>query len=141
MFKGEFSHSIDSKGRLIIPVKFREQLGDAFVITKGLDNCLFIYPNEEWNAFEAKLKTLPLTNPNARKFKRFFLAGADDVELDRQGRILINAKLRKAAGLGKDVVLVGVGEHIEIWDEEKWEDYSTYDDMEEVAANMEDLGI
>ena len=141
MFKGDFSHSIDSKGRLIIPVKFRDQLGDAFVITKGLDNCLFIYPTEEWNAFEEKLKTLPLTNPNARKFKRFFLAGADDVELDRQGRILINAKLRKAAGLGKDVVLVGVGEHIEIWDEEKWEDYSAYDDMEEVAANMEDLGI
>ncbi|MBO6164628.1 MAG: division/cell wall cluster transcriptional repressor MraZ [Lachnospiraceae bacterium] len=141
MFMGEFSHSIDNKGRLIIPVRFREQLGNEFVVTKGLDNCLFIYPNEEWKAFEEKLKNLPITNPNARKFKRFFLAGADPVELDRQGRILINAKLRQAAGLGKDVVLAGVGEHIEIWDQERWENYSTYDDMEEVAENMEDLGI
>ena len=141
MFMGEFSHSIDNKGRLIIPVRFREQLGNEFVVTKGLDNCLFIYPNEEWKAFEEKLKNLPITNPNARKFKRFFVAGADPVELDRQGRILINAKLRQAAGLGKDVVLAGVGEHIEIWDQERWENYSTYDDMEEVAENMEDLGI
>lgn len=141
MFKGEYSHSIDNKGRLIIPVKFRDQLGDKFVITKGLDHCLFLYPIDEWNTFEAKLKGLPLSNPNARKFKRYFLAGADDVELDRQGRILINAKLREAAELTKEVVLAGVGERIEIWDAKRWEDSSTYDDMEEIAANMEELGI
>ncbi len=99
MFMGEYSHTIDAKGRLIIPSKFREQLGEEFVLTKGLDGCLSIYPNDEWAAFEEKLRALPLTNKNARTFSRFFVAGATSCELDKQGRILVPATLREFAGL------------------------------------------
>lgn len=143
MFMGEYGHTIDAKGRIIVPVKFRESLGDNFIITKGLDNCLFVYTNEEWQRFEEKLKTLPLTNKNARTFTRFFLAGAADVELDKQGRILIPSVLREFASLQKDVVFVGVGSRIEIWSKESWNDsISNYDDnMEEVAENMDSLGF
>lgn len=143
MFMGEYGHTIDAKGRIIVPVKFRESLGDNFIITKGLDNCLFVYTNEEWQRFEDKLKTLPLTNKNARTFTRFFLAGAADVELDKQGRILIPSVLREFASLQKDVVFVGVGSRIEIWSKESWNDsISNYDDnMDEVAENMDSLGF
>ena len=129
--------------RIIVPAKFRESLGDNFIITKGLDNCLFVYTNEEWQRFEEKLKTLPLTNKNARTFTRFFLAGAADVELDKQGRILIPSVLREFASLQKDVVFVGVGSRIEIWSKESWNDsISNYDDnMDEVAENMDSLGF
>ena len=99
MFMGEYSHTIDAKGRLIIPSKFREQLGEEFVLTKGLDGCLSIYPNDEWAAFEEKLRALPLTNKNARTFSRFFVAGATSCELDKQGRILAPARMREFAGL------------------------------------------
>ena len=101
MFIGEYSHTIDAKGRLIVPSKFREQLGDEFVVTKGLDGCLFVYENSEWKSFEEKLHALPLTNANARKFSRFFLAGACACEVDRQGRILIPSVLREFATSGK----------------------------------------
>ncbi len=101
MFIGEYSHTIDAKGRLIVPSKFREQLGDEFVVTKGLDGCLFVYENSEWKSFEEKLHALPLTNANARKFSRFFLAGACACEVDRQGRILIPSVLREFATAGK----------------------------------------
>ena len=143
MFMGEYGHTIDAKGRIIVPVKFRESLGDNFIITKGLDNCLFVYTNEEWQRFEEKLKTLPLTNKNARTFTRFFLAGAASVEVDKQGRILLPSVLREFAGLEKDVVLVGVASRIEIWSKDRWlQSISTYDDdMDEVAANMESLGF
>ena len=141
MFMGEYNHTIDTKGRIIVPSKFRDQLGDSFVVTAGLDNCLFVYANEEWSRFEEKLQELPLSNPKARKFSRFFLASACDCEIDKQGRILLPAKLREMAGLTKDVVLAGVGGRIEIWDRERWQAVSTYDDMDEVAGNMEDLGI
>ncbi|MCD8010898.1 MAG: division/cell wall cluster transcriptional repressor MraZ [Lachnospiraceae bacterium] len=141
MFMGEYNHSIDAKGRLIMPARFREQLGESFVVTQGLDGCLFVYANEEWKLFEEKLKQLPLTNASARKFTRFFLAGAIQCEVDKQGRILLPAKLRAAAGLEKDVVLAGVGERIEIWDKQRWEENSTYDDMNDIAENMEGLGI
>ena len=143
MFMGEYGHTIDAKGRIIVPVKFRESLGDNFIIIKGLDNCLFVYTNEEWQRFEEKLKTLPLTNKNARTFTRFFLAGAADVELDKQGRILIPSVLREFASLQKDVVFVGVGSRIEIWSKESWNDsISNYDDnMDEVAENMDSLGF
>ena len=141
MFMGEYNHSIDNKGRLIIPAKFREQLGDTFVVTQGLDGCLFIYANEEWEAFTEKLKQLPLTNLKARKFTRYFLAGATSCEVDKQGRILLPQKLRQSADLTKDVVLAGVGSRIEIWDSARWEENSTYEDMEEIAENMEGLGI
>ena len=102
MFIGEYSHTIDAKGRLIVPSKFREQLGDEFVVTKGLDGCLFVYENSEWKSFEEKLHALPLTNANARKFSRFFLAGACACEVDRQGRILIPSVLREFAHLEKE---------------------------------------
>ncbi len=107
MFMGEYSHTIDPKGRLIIPSKFREQLGDEFVLTKGLDGCLSIYPMNEWEKFEEQLRSLPLTNKNARTFSRFFVAGATSCELDKQGRILVPGTLREFAGLEKDVVLTG----------------------------------
>ncbi len=143
MFMGEYNHTIDAKGRLIVPAKFREALGDEFVVTKGLDGCLFVYSNSEWNAFEEKLRTLPLTNKNARQFTRFFLAGAAACEVDKQGRILLPQVLREFAKLEKDVVLVGVASRIEIWSKEVWEEsVNTYDtDMDEVAENMENLGF
>ena len=108
MFMGEYNHTVDAKGRLIVPSKFREQLGDEFVVTKGLDNCLFVYENSEWAALEEKLRTLPLTNAAGRKFSRFLLAGATTCEVDKQGRILLPAVLREFAGIEKDAVLVGV---------------------------------
>ena len=138
---GEYNHTIDAKGRLIVPSKFREALGDEFVVTKGLDGCLFVYDNKEWSAFEEKLKALPLMNKESRKFVRFFLAGAANVEVDKQGRILIPSVLREFAGLDKDVVLVGVASRIEIWSRQKWEEASEYDDMEEIAEHMSDLGL
>ena len=143
MLMGEYNHTIDAKGRLIVPAKFREVLGDEFVVTKGLDNCLFVYPNDEWTRFEEKLKSLPLTNKNARQFTRFFLAGAAACEVDNQGRILLPQVLREFASLEKDVVLVGVASRIEIWSRERWdESMNTYDgDMDEVAENMESLGF
>jgi MraZ protein len=141
MFMGEYNHTIDAKGRLIIPSKFREALGEEFVVTKGLDGCLFVYPISEWQVFEEKLRTLPMTNKDARKFSRFFLAGAAMCELDKQGRILIPAVLREFAALEKDVVLAGVLGRVEIWSKERWTDISEYDDMEDVAEHMSQLGI
>ena len=141
MFIGEYNHTIDSKGRLIVPSKFREALGDEFVVTKGLDGCLFVYPMEEWTAFTDKLKELPLTKKDARQFSRFFLAGAASCEVDKQGRILLPSVLREFAGIGKDAVLVGVGSRIEIWNKDKWMEANTFDDMEEIAEHMEGLGI
>ena len=141
MFMGEYSHSIDTKGRLIIPAKFRELLGEEFVLTKGLDGCLSIYPMDEWNAFEEKLKALPLTNKNARTFSRFFVAGATVCELDKQGRILVPATLREFAGLEKDVVLTGSLNRIEIWSKAKWIENSNYDDMDSIAEGMQEMGI
>lgn len=141
MFMGEYNHTIDAKGRLIIPSKFREILGDAFVVTKGLDGCLFVYDNEEWKRFEEKLRSLPITNKEARQFVRFFLAGATEAEVDKQGRILIPNVLREFAQLTKDVVLVGVGSRIEIWGRERFEDAAAFDDMDEIAEHMAELGL
>lgn len=141
MFIGEYNHTIDTKGRLIVPSKFREQLGEEFVVTKGLDGCLFVYADAEWKSFEEKLRSLPLTNASSRKFARFFLAGACACEVDRQGRILIPAILREFAGLEKDVTLVGVGNRVEIWNKALWSEKNQYDDMSEIEENMEGLGI
>ena len=139
MLTGEFNHSIDAKGRLIIPSKFRDILGEDFVITKGLDGCLFLYPNNEWKIFEEKLRTLPLTNKNARTFTRFFLGSAVDGGLDKQGRVLISS----FAGLEKEVVLVGVLDRVEIWDKAKWDENNAVveEDMDEIASQMEELGL
>ena len=141
VFMGEFNHTIDAKGRLIIPSRFREELGQEFVMTKGLDGCLFVFPQTEWESFQGKLKTLPLINKDARKFSRFFLAGACACEVDRQGRILIPSVLREFAHLEKDVVLVGVGSRIEIWSKEKWIENNSYEDMDDIAASMQELGL
>ncbi|MDD5866115.1 division/cell wall cluster transcriptional repressor MraZ [Lachnospiraceae bacterium YH-ros2228] len=143
MFMGEYSHSIDPKGRLIIPAKLREELGDNFVVTKGLDGCLFAYPQEEWQNIEKRFREVPLTTKDARKFSRFFFAGAAQMELDKQGRILLPATLRSFAGLEKDVVLVGVLDRVEIWDKSRWDENNAYDDqdMDEIAEHMADLGL
>ncbi|WP_461809810.1 division/cell wall cluster transcriptional repressor MraZ [Faecalimonas sp.] len=143
MLMGEFNHSIDAKGRLIIPSKFREELGENFVITKGLDGCLFLYPDSEWKIFEEKLRTLPLTNKDARIFTRFFLGSAVDGGLDKQGRVLISSALRNFANLEKEVVLVGVLDRVEIWDKAKWEENNTVieDNMDDIAGHMEELGL
>ena len=141
MFMGEYNHTIDAKGRLIIPARFRELLGEEFILTKGLDGCLSIYPMDAWEAFETKLRALPLTNKNARTFTRFFVAGATNCELDKQGRILVPATLREFAGLEKDVVLTGNINRIEIWSKEKWNENSNYDDMDAIAESMEEMGI
>ena len=141
MFMGEYSHNIDAKGRMIVPSKFREQLGDEFVVTKGLDGCLFVYPNEEWQNIEEKFRNVPLTSKDARKFSRFFFAGATTCEVDKQGRILLPAVLREFAGLEKEVVSVGVLKRIEFWDKNRWQDTNTYDDMDEVAEHMAELGL
>ena len=143
MLTGEFNHSIDSKGRLIIPSKLRDSLGEHFVITKGMDGCLFLYPENEWEAFEDKLRTLPLTNKKAREFKRFFLGSAVDGEIDTQGRILISTSLRTYANLDKEVVLAGVLDKVEIWSKDAWEARTAEieENIEDIASDMEDLGL
>ena len=143
MLTGEFNHSIDTKGRLIIPSKLRESLEEHFVITKGLDGCLFLYPDNEWEAFEDKLRTLPLTNKKARDFKRFFLGSATEGELDKQGRVLISSSLRSYANLEKEVVLVGLIDKVEIWSKDAWDARTTdvEDNIEDIANDMEDLGL
>ena len=123
MFIGEHQHSIDDKGRLIIPSKFREDLGYEFIMTKGLDNCLFVYPKSEWQMVEEKLKTLPLTNRDARAFIRFFFAGASECTLDKQGRVLVPANLREHSKLEKEAVIIGVSTRMEIWSKEEWDAY------------------
>ena len=143
MFIGEYEHSVDVKGRLIMPAKLREEIGEKFVVTKGLDGCLFAYSQKEWTAFEEKLKTLPLTSKNARDFTRFFLSGAIECEIDKQGRFLISGNLREFASLEKEVVIIGVNTRIEIWSKAKWQEYSQNDaiNVDEIAENMTMLGI
>ncbi|WP_366924810.1 division/cell wall cluster transcriptional repressor MraZ [Metallumcola ferriviriculae] len=143
MFMGEYFHTVDGKGRLIIPAKFREGLEDTFVVTKGLDNCLFVYPPDEWKTLEQKLKALPFTKKDARAFVRFFFSGATECELDKQGRILLPASLRNYGQLEKDVVIIGVSSRVEIWSRESWEKYSTEAEMdyEEIAEKIVDFDI
>ena len=141
MFMGEFNHTIDTKGRLIVPSKFRELLGDEFVVTKGLDGCLFVYPADEWKIIEDKFREVSQFSKEARKFARFFFAGAASCEVDKQGRVLLPAVLREFAGLEKEVVLAGVLNHIEIWSKDRWENAASYEDMEEIAEHMASLGL
>ncbi len=141
MFMGEYNHTVDAKGRLIVPSKFRESLGDEFVVTKGLDGCLFVYSSKEWEAMEAKFGEMSQFSKEARKFARFFFAGAANCEVDKQGRVLLPAVLREFAGIEKDVVLAGVVNHIEIWSKEKWQETNEYDDVEEIAEHMASMGL
>lgn len=143
MFIGEHQHSIDDKGRLIIPSKFREDLGYEFIMTKGLDNCLFVYPKKEWQVVEEKLKSLPLTNRDARAFIRFFFSGATECALDKQGRVLVPANLREHSSLEKDAVIIGVSTRLEIWSKEEWDRYNSDDNLsyDSIAEKMAELGI
>ena len=143
MFIGEYQHTIDSKGRVILPAKFREELGETFVVTKGLDHCLFVYPNEEWSNLEKKLRTLPLTSKDARAFIRFFFAGAAECGVDKQGRILIPANLRQHADLNKELAIIGVSTRIEIWDRDAWDAYNNESslDQDKIVEHMAELGI
>lgn len=141
MFMGEFNHNIDAKGRLIIPSRFREELGENSVLTRGMDDCLSIYPQEAWKAFEEKLASLPLTSKDARTFTRFFVSGATPCELDRQGRILVPSTLREYAGLEKDVILAGNLDRIEIWSKSRWEKSNNYEDMDAIAKGLQEIGV
>ena len=143
MLIGEYEHSLDVKGRLILPAKIREDMGEKFIVTKGLDGCLFGFSQTEWANFEEKLKALPLSNRNSREFTRFFLSGATECEIDKQGRFLIPNNLRESAELKKEAVIIGVGTRIEIWDKEKWKSYNSDENIsaDEIAENMTMLGI
>lgn len=134
MFMGEYQHTIDSKGRIIIPARFRDELGEKFVATKGLDNCLFIYPMGEWRKLEEALRKLPFTRRDTRAFVRFFFSGATECECDKQGRVLLPANLRSHAKLEKEAVILGVSSRVEIWSKEEWERYN-----QEAAVSYEDL--
>ena len=138
MLMGEYHHNIDEKGRLIIPSKFRSDLGEKFIITRGLDKCLFVYSEEEWNKLIAKLKTLPFTNKDARNFTRFFLSGATVNEFDRQGRINISSSLVSYANLTKECVIIGANDRLEIWSEELWDNFieSNEDNLSDIAENL-----
>jgi len=140
---GEYSHNLDAKGRIIVPAKFRESLGETFVLTRGLDRCLFVYPEAEWRILEDKLKQLPLTKKDARKFTRFFLSGATEIEIDKQGRISIPQPLRTYANLSKQCTVIGVSNRIEIWDADEWNVYvsESEESFAEIAENLMDFDL
>ncbi|AZK46880.1 division/cell wall cluster transcriptional repressor MraZ [Paenibacillus lentus] len=143
MFMGEFQHSIDDKGRIIIPAKFRELLGASFVVTRGLDQCLFVYPMEEWSVLEQKLKALPLMKSDARAFTRFFFSGATECEWDKQGRVNLPGNLRQYAKLEKDCVVLGVSNRVEIWSRDTWEQYfqQSEDTFNDIAEKLVDFNF
>jgi len=140
---GEYQHNIDVKGRMIVPAKFREGLGEAFVLTRGLDQCLFAYPLEEWKILEEKLKKLPLTKRDARSFTRFFFSGAVECEVDKQGRINIPSTLRTYSQLDKECIVIGVSNRVEVWSKEIWEDYFTEaeESFADIAENLMDFDL
>ena len=143
MFYGEYQHSVDAKGRMFVPAKFREGLGEKFMVTIGLDKCLFVFPMDTFMIYKNKLDAMSLANRNAREFMRFFFAGASECELDKQGRIMLPAKLRKYADLDKEATVVGVSGRVEIWDKERWESTHSIETFspEEIMENMELLGL
>ena len=138
MFMGEYHHSIDDKGRLIIPAKFRTELGDKFIITRGIEHCLFAYPQERWEEIVHKLESLPFTKKDARNFTRFFLSGATVAEFDKQGRINITSPLINYAGIVKDCIIIGTGDRLEIWAENAWDEFfnSASINMSDIAENL-----
>ncbi len=143
MFMGEYDHTADAKGRLFVPSKFRDELGKKFVVTRGLDGCLYAYGEEEWHRVKEDITTNPaLNDKNGREFKRIFFAGAAEVEVDGQGRILLPAKLREYAGIEKEVVSVGIGTKVEIWSKERYEKMDTsYEKMDAVMEALSGMGI
>ena len=143
MFMGEYQHTLDNKGRLILPAKIREGLGDTFIATIGLDECIFVFTREGWSVFEAKLRELPLGKPEARAFVRRIFSGAAELEADKQGRVLLPPNLRDHAKLEKDVVVMGVSSRVEIWSKEKWQQYSERMEpiVEQLSEHLIDFGI
>lgn len=143
MLMGEFHHTIDSKGRVIMPAKFRADLGDTFILTRGMDGCLFGYPMAKWQEIEQKLDSLPLNKKDARAFVRFFYSAATENEVDKQGRINIATPLFKFAKLQKNCVIVGVSDRIEIWDEERWEEVNqeAEENFDEISENLMDFNL
>ncbi|MBN7275140.1 division/cell wall cluster transcriptional repressor MraZ [Ligilactobacillus pobuzihii] len=143
MFMGEYRHSIDTKGRIIIPAKFRDELAGKCILTRGLDGCLFGYPMDEWQNLEEKLKKLPLTKRDARSFVRFFYSAATESAFDKQGRVNIPQSLRSHAGVEKKCVIVGVSNRFEIWSEDRWQDFSdnAEENFDDIAENMIDFGL
>ncbi|MDF0479422.1 division/cell wall cluster transcriptional repressor MraZ [Vagococcus sp. PNs007] len=143
MFMGEFKHNIDPKGRLIMPSKFREELGEKFVVTRGMDGCLFGYPQDEWVQFQEKIQQMPIGRKEARTFTRFFYSAATECELDKQGRINLPQTLRAHGDLEKECVIIGVANRIEIWAQEKWEEFSSEaeENFDEIAETMIDFGF
>lgn len=140
MLMGEFHHNIDEKGRLIIPSKFRSELGERFIITKGLDKCLFVYSMNEWNKIIEKLSILQFTKKNVRAFERAFIGGASTIEFDRQGRINITSPLVHYANISKECVIIGVNERLEIWSKEEFEKYmkENEESLEEITEDLFD---
>lgn len=138
MFIGEYHHTIDDKGRLIIPTKFRDELGNSFIITRGIENCLYVYSSDSWNSICNKLNSLPFTRKDARNFNRFFMSGATCVELDKQGRVNVTSPLIEYANLLKDCVIIGAGDRLEIWSQEAWDEFfnSSKDNMSDIAENL-----
>ena len=143
MLIGEYQHSIDAKGRIIVPSKLRESLGNEFILTKGMDNCLFVYPVERWNSIIEKLKSLPVADSDVRRFARFFTSGAVLCSVDSQGRILIPSNLRQYAKIEKQIVSIGVVDRAEIWAKEEWDSYNSSENFidSSLAGKMADLGI
>jgi MraZ protein len=143
MFIGEYNYSVDTKGRLAIPAKFRSALKSGAVITRGLDNCLFVYTKTEWTVLAQKLATLPISQANSRAFSRLMLAGAMDVKLDSQGRVMLPDYLRKYATVKKKVVITGLYNRLEVWDEAKWEAYKGQTEKagNEIAEQLGELGV
>ena len=138
MFIGEYHHTIDEKGRIIIPAKFREELGNSFIITRGIENCLFVYPMQAWEKITDKLEKLPFTKKDARQFIRFFLSGATTAEFDKQGRVNITSPLISQAKLEKECIIIGTGDRLEIWSEKDWNDFfeSASNNMSDIAENL-----
>lgn len=140
-FKSEYNHTIDPKGRLVIPTKFRPGLGNSFVITKGIDKCLYFYPADAWEEMEDKLSKIPLTNKAGRTFARFMVGGASEVDMDAQGRILLPGYLREYAEILKETVMVGMVDHVELWSKERFEAAGEDIDIDAIAEGLQDLGI
>lgn len=143
MFMGEYQHSLDDKARITVPAKFRDELGSSFVITRGLDHCLFIYPRKDWELLETKLRAMPLSRADARQFIRFFFSGAADCDLDKQGRVVLPANLREYANIREECVVIGVGARVEVWDADTWKSYSSgaADSFGELAESLVDLDL
>lgn len=143
MFMGEYHHNLDSKGRLIIPAKLRDQIGNKMVFTRGMEGCIFGYTIDVWQEIEAKLAKLPLTKRNARNFTRLFYSGAMESEFDKQGRVNLTTTLKKHAGLTKECVIAGVSNRIEIWSKERWDSFAkeANENYDDIAENLDDIEL